>query len=454
MTLPLSNIVNISVQLGSSGLSAFNVNNIALFTTDSFLSNSAGNQYRYYQSPSVVGTDFGTTTETYQQANAIFAQQPNILAGSGQLIICPIQSGAITTATVGTAGSGYVVGDVLTIVQTGGQLGTVTVASTTGSGAVATITVNTPGIGYTVANYLTVTGGFGTGATINVTAVSTESLLQAINRLLAQTFFVGILSTSYGSSTGWLSLATSIQALGDKILYLPSSNISDIYGAFTQIQQGLLYNTRCLFYSTSALTARLYAASYAGLGQSVNFNGSNTAITMNLKQLSGVTVDPAITQTLFNACLTAGVDVYGGITNYPCISFSSGANKYFDEVFNLIWFVSSLKVSGFNALATTSTKLPQTEGGVSVLKTAYRNVCLQAVSNRYIAPGLWTSSEWFGVQQDFINNIANAGFYIYSQPINQQATSARTARQSPLIQIAIKESGSIQSTSVIVNVNP
>lgn len=453
MSLPLTNIINVSVSLGSTGLAAFNVNNIALFTTDQFLSNPNSNQYRFYQSPTVVGSDFGTGTETYQQAGAVFSQQPNILSGGGQLIICPIQNGVIQAATIGTGGSGYLVGDILNLGGVG-TLGQVQVSGTTTGGVVSSITIYNPGINYAVASNVTVTGGFGTGALINIGTVGTETLLQAINRLSQQIFFVGILSTSYGANSSWASLASSVQAFGDKILYLPSNNLSDVYGAFTTIQQQTSYNTRCLYYSTSALLARLYAASYAGLGQSVNFNGSNTAITMSLKQLSGVAIDAGINQTVFNACATAGVDVYGGITNYPCVSFSQGANKYFDEVFNLIWFVSSLKVAGFNALATTGTKVPQTEAGVSVLKTAYRNVCLTGVSNAYIAPGTWTSSEWFGNQTDFINNIANAGFYIYSQPVSQQSASVRITRAAPLIQIAIKEAGAIQSTSIIVSINP
>ena len=456
MSLPLTNIVNISVSLGAAGLSAFDVNNICLFTTDSFLNNPNGDQIRFYQSPTVVGSDFGTITETYSQANAVFSQQPNILTGQGQLLICPIQSGTIVTATVGTTGaggSGYKIGDILTVGTTGVG-GMIQVSGTTGAGAISTITIFNPGYNYSVANNLTTTGGYGTGATINVTSTGTETLLQAVNRAIGLQYFVGILSTSYGASSGWPALATSIQALGDKILFLPSNSVTDIYGAFSTIQSAGNYNTRCLYYSTSALAARLYAASYASLGMSVNFNGSNTALTMSLKQLAGISIDPGINQTIYQAAFTAGVDVYGGITNYACVSFSTGANKYFDEVFNLIWFVASLKVAGFNALAQASTKVPQTEAGVSVLKTAYRQVCLTAVSNGYIAPGTWTSAEWFGVQTDFINNILNAGFYIYSAPVNQQSAANRVARQAPLIQIAVKEAGAIQSTSVIVSINP
>jgi hypothetical protein len=87
------------------------------------------------------------------------------------------------------------------------------------------------------------------------------------------------------------------------------------------------------------------------------------------------------------------------------------------------------------------------------LKGAYRNICNQAVTNQYSAPGTWTSSTTFGNQVLFLQNIIQYGYYIYSQPISQQLATARDARQAPLCQIALKEAGAIQSSDVIVYVN-
>jgi hypothetical protein len=185
---------------------------------------------------------------------------------------------------------------------------------------------------------------------------------------------------------------------------------------------------------------------------SVDFTGSNTAITMNLKQLVGVTPDEGITQTYYNAAKTAGVDVYCDYDGYAsCVS--NGANGYFDDVYNLIWLVSTLRVTGFNALATVSTKIPQTEPGMSLLKSAFRGVVEQAVKNGYVAPGAWNSSEWFGTQEDMINNISERGYYIYSLPVNLQSAADRAARKAPLVQIAIKLAGAVQSLNVLVSIN-
>lgn len=280
-----------------------------------------------------------------------------------------------------------------------------------------------------------------------------ETLVQAIVRCTPLVFFAGIISNDYPSSVNMLALAQQVQSNPLQMLFLPSSTFSDIAGAFTAIEEANLNNTRCLYRSDGSLNARLYAASYAGRGMSVNFNGANTALTMQMKQLNGITPDLGITQTIYQDCQAAGVDIYTDFSGIACV-VSNGANKYFDEVYNLIWLISSIEVSVFNALLQTGTKIPQTEPGMSYLKSVIRAICAQGVNNGYIAPGTWNSSSTFGNQTDFINNILNNGYYIYSQPINQQSETQRLERIAPVIQVAVKEAGAIHSASIIVNINP
>jgi hypothetical protein len=118
-----------------------------------------------------------------------------------------------------------------------------------------------------------------------------------------------------------------------------------------------------------------------------------------------------------------------------------------------MWFVFALQVSGFNYLRQTGTKVPQTENGMDGLKGAYRSVCEQAVTNQYAAPGTWNSPVTFGNQADLIANVEQFGYYIYSTPIAQQLQADREERKAPLVQIALKEAGAIQSSTVVVNVN-
>lgn len=450
----LNNVISVNVFTPPTGLSAFNVNNLALLTSDSFLSNSAGDLYRFYSSAQAVGVDFGTTTETYQQAVAVFSQQPNILAGGGQLIIFPaFKNSAISSVTIAAAGSGYSVGDFLTVVQSGGTNGTVIVTSVY-AGTVTGVSVTTPGIGYSAASALPTTGGGGTGCTITISAVTTETLAQAIARCALLTFFSGIITTSYGANTTWAALATIVQAFVDKILFIPSNSISDIAGVFTTIKGASNYNTRCLFFSdATALNGRLFAASYASRLLSVNFSGSLTAITMNLKPLTGVTADAGVTGSVYSQAAAAGVDIYVDYGAGGSV-VSNGQNKFADQVFNLIWFVTAMKVAGYNALARLSTKIPQTEPGMNVYKGALKQVCETAVSNGFLAPGSWTAVDTFGNQNDFLTNILTKGYYIYSAPITQQSATDRGLRKAPLVQIAAKEAGSIHSSIINIYDNP
>lgn len=77
----------------------------------------------------------------------------------------------LTTVTVGNSGgTGYVDGDILTVVQTGASGGQVTVIATSAGGVVTAVSPMTfPGTGYALANNLATTGGTGTGATVDIT---------------------------------------------------------------------------------------------------------------------------------------------------------------------------------------------------------------------------------------------------------------------------------------------
>lgn len=457
--IAITNVIDVSVSIAPVGLGAYNVNNVGLFTEDQFLVNPDEDAYRVYVSPQAVGDDFGTDTETYDQAIAFFSQTPNVLNGGGALIIFPTNTnadGVISGFTIGETGNGYHVNDTLTVVQSGGAGGTIKVLTIDDTGSVLTAALLTGGTGYATEGGLatTVSPSGGTGCQINITSVSdAESLADAINRVKDLIFFCGIISTFLPSGADRKTLADVIQSYGNKIWLLPSATSADIGGVFSDIKVAGDYATRCLYYSTSALDSRLFAAAYAGRGFSVNFAASNGTLTMNLKQLTTILPDEGITQTIYTNCKTAGVDCYPSFAGVPDVA-SNGANKFFDQVYNLIWFVTSIQVAGFNALAQVGSKIPQTEPGMTVLKSAYRGVCDLAVNNAYVAPGAWTSPETFGNQQDMLSNILQRGYYIYSTPVNLQSKADREARKAPVVQIAIKEAGAIQSSSVIVYINP
>jgi hypothetical protein len=275
-------------------------------------------------------------------------------------------------------------------------------------------------------------------------------------------FFGGCMWAGYSPNDAEvLAASTAVAALQGVKLFASSyltSSLTTTTGLFWKIQDATQTHTRCFLYVVggSALNARLAMAAYAGRALSTDFEGVNTTATMHGKTLVGVNSDTSITNTILTTCKTVGADVYpsvGGGAQYSGKVFCTGGNDYFDNVYNLDWLVSAIQVAGFNALTQTSTKLPQTEVGIGQLKAAYNTVLGQAVANGFVAPGVWNSPELFGNPADLRRCVLNTGYYMYSQPVNQQSQVAREARQAPLVQIAVKFAGAVQSSDVTVAIN-
>ncbi len=371
--LQITNVIDISVSATPRGIGAYNTSNLAIFSSET-PDPVFDDGFKIYLEPTEVGTDFGTDSETYAMALAVFSQQPNILAGGGYLVVIPLEP----------------------------------------------------------------------SETLDAAVTRTSDLVQ----------YFGLMSTTIESEDDMLAAAAVVQALNKIAFFVQRlAGSIDPGGSLDMLTTGGFSQSRGLYYGADNDADALgMQAAYAGRALSVNFSGSNTTLTMNLKDLIGVQPDPSMTQTLYNKAEAAGADIYASIQGVPKV-ICFGANHYFDQVYNLRWFVGALQVNGFNYLAQASTKVPQTETGMDGLKGAYRQVCEQAVSNQYAAPGAWTSPTTFGNQADLLANVLQLGYYIYSQPIVQQSQVDRAARKAPLVQIALKEAGAIQTSSVIVNVN-
>jgi len=280
---------------------------------------------------------------------------------------------------------------------------------------------------------------------------SAEKVETAVARLADLVYFTGVLVDKQLSGADLGTAATYIQGV-DKIFFYASDDAADYAtgGMLDLLRQGAKSHTRGLFYSVDS-KPWLFAAAYAGRALSTDFTADNTATTMHLKSLAGMVQDPTITQTELTKCVAAGVDCYVAYAD-PCLH-TSGANEFFDNVYNGLWLKNALQVAGFNYLRVTNTKIPQTEIGMEGMKSELRKVCEQAKRNGYAAPGAWSSSTVFGNTADLIRSVQDVGYYIYSKPISQQLTADRTARKAPAVQIALKLAGAIHSGSVIVNVN-
>lgn len=383
-SLPLSNVINVSVISPGQTLGSPNMSAVALISQETPSGWSGGQTYAIYSDPDSVATDFGSNSSAFAMATALFAQTPNILTGGGYLVIIP-----------------------------------------------------------------------------RLTSPSLESVQAALIRMSDTIFFEGILIDEEMDSqaTAFANLAAYCQSV-KKIFGYASSVIANLQpGSMLDLvtQAGETY-TRCFYYGNPLLNGaavqqtQIFAAAYLGRGMSVDFTGSETMATMNLKALATITPDQTIDQTAWTLAKAAGVDIYPSTSGIPGVQ-SFGANEYFDQVYGRAWFGFQLATDGFNYLAQTSTKIPQTEDGIIGLQNAYAQTCAQGVRNGYLAPGAWTLATKFGNPADLVRNVANFGYYLYHTPVAKQSTADRVARKAPLIQIAAQEAGAVQQSSVIVNVN-
>ena len=284
-----------------------------------------------------------------------------------------------------------------------------------------------------------------------------ETYAQAITRLASEIYFEGILTTRAVEDAEAIEASAHVQSMGNRILALPASDTSaltDNTGLFYKLQSN--FKTKCLLYTSGAddeekaLNARLFAAAYLSRGFAVNYSGSNTTITMNLKDLVGIAADTNISETILDKCTEVGADCFPSIEGLPKVISNKQGGMYFDQVANQIWFVNAIQRNVFNLLATTRTKVPQTEVGMNMITTAIKEICNQAITNGYIAPGTWNSLDTFGNLEDFHRNIEEVGYYIYHQPITEQTQNEREQRKAPLFQIAAKESGAVHSANILI----
>jgi hypothetical protein len=452
--IDISNVVSISVSAPAAGLAPYSINNLMCLTKDTPIVDMSATKYKVYTNSTDVGTDWGTTSKAYLAAIDVFSQSPNIKTGGGVFLVAPLLTSVVITPDVAAQ---EITVYTQTINGTAFEFtsdATPTVAEVV-TGLKDLINAGTTGVVATGTDTLILNSSFvfTHSESAKLAAVETEeTLATALARVQPLVYFGGF-SYAYAASDVEITAASTVAQALRKLFFVNSSDPADLVtpGLIFTIQGANQEYTRCMFYSVAAsLDTQRWG--YAGRAMSTDFAGNNTTQTMHLKQITNLVADPGMTSSLLALCAAVGADAYVDIASRATL-MTYGANGFYDDVYNLAWFLGALEIAGFNALATTSTKIPQTETGMDYLKSAYRKVCEQAATNRFVAPGSWTSPDTFGVLEAFLRNVSDVGYYIYSQPVNQQDPADRVLRKSPLTQIAIKFSGAIHSTSVIVNVN-
>lgn len=491
-TISIENVVRVTLALSELGMSAKNVNAVALFTNDTPI--GLVDPYIIARNVKLVESTFGTNSLTTKMAGEIFAQNKNIITGNGYLAVIPLKSTVNATApktefTIGGTEDATltafkaITNGTLKVTTNGveydlGGMNFAGCGSLTDVAKVIDNTFNDVEVSYdhdntkfifngkkvgvsagltvasgTVAGATDILSDLGTAATTVGADATGETLPEAIARTSSAVAYCGIFSTAIEEDDRILAASTYVAGQKNYIYVPVFHSVTDVAGVCSTIKGKTETTTRCLLYGRGTYEdAKLMNAAYVGRAFSTNFNASNSSQTMNLKTLIGIEADNTVSETLYNACKTKGVDVYIKYNNGLSKTLSTGGNSFFDVVYENMALKFEIEANAFNALATTNTKLPQTEAGMSVLKSSVTQAFLKFKTAGVIGAGQWNSSDTFGDPETFRNNISQTGYYVYSQPIKNQLQSEREQRIAPVVQGACKRTGAIHECDVIVSV--
>ncbi len=282
----------------------------------------------------------------------------------------------------------------------------------------------------------------------------TETLTEAVNAVLQYTswYGLGVADSEAIDDAEWLTVASAIESASlSRILAITVSDPQTLDVASTTDLASRLkaakYARTFVQYSTSSRYAALSAFSRAF---TVNFNGSNTTITLKFKQEPGITYE-ALTVNQASALDAKNCNVFVYYQNDTAI-LQQGVmanGDFFDERHGLDWLQNYVQTNLFNMLYTSTSKVPQTDAGVTRLLANVEQSMDQAVTNGLVAPGIWSGGP---VGQLASGETLTKGYYVYAQPLAEQAQADREARKAPLIQVACKLAGAVHYADVQINV--
>ncbi|ELW2872585.1 DUF3383 domain-containing protein [Salmonella enterica] len=285
-------------------------------------------------------------------------------------------------------------------------------------------------------------------------AGAAENLMDAVNAVMGYTnwYGLGIADKEDVADDDWLKVAAAVEASGvSRILAITTSDPATMDATSTT---DLAYKLKAAKYGRTFVqyssSSKYAALSAFGRAFTVNFNGSNTTITLKFKQEPGITYETLTTDQA--AALDArNCNVFVYYQNDTAILqqgvMSSG--DFFDERHGLDWLQNYVQTNLYNLLYTSTTKIPQTDAGVTRLLSNVEQSMDQSVTNGLVAAGVWNGGP---IGQLDSGDTLTKGYYVYAQPISEQAQADREARKAPVIQVACKLAGAVHFADVQVNV--
>src|SRR5580700_8433928 len=297
--LPLSDIVDVVVLVSPQAASAPTFNHGLIFGNTTGAITHAQRIIQVTSAAQLITAGYTTSSPEYIAAEIYFSQSPAPL-----LLWVGFQDPTSLKTVIphsGNAGTNYIVGDIVTVVQGGASGGECTVATIGGGGAVtglAVVTLN-DGTGYAVASALSTTGGSGTGLEVDISAVGETPLLALENLRAINADWYGCMSTT-AVTADHEAIALFVQSCqppaiyfyytadanvptggaGNVFAYMKANSYSRAFGQYATTQGGAASNN-------------VYAGAAAmGVAMGLNTGLANSYFTMFGKGEVGITAEP------------------------------------------------------------------------------------------------------------------------------------------------------------------
>lgn len=495
MSLPLQTVINVQTTFTPLAAAARSFGALLLLGASDPIDTTQ--RIREYATTTEVANDFGTSAPEYKAAEIYFSQKPRpsklFIGRWAQVATAARLNGGVRSAaqqdlTVFTAitnGSFVITVDGTVKTITGVNLSAQT--NLNGVAAVLTTALSTATVTWDAVykRFVIKSNSTGTASTLTyasahmsgtdlaaplgltdgvasapVNGINPETLLTAVQTLAdkSKNWYGLHVAAAVATDADYLAVASFIESAEPaRILGITSGASGVIDSTITtdiaSKLKDLRYGRSFVQYSTSSPYA---AVAMFGRAFSVNFLGTNTAITLKFKDETGVVAEDILSSQA-NALKAKNANVFVKYENDSSIlqEGTMANGTFFDERHGLDWLQNYIQTALFN-LKTSSGKTPQTNGGVNRECAIIEDCLEQAARNGFVAPGVWNGEDIESADGFIVlkaGDYLDKGYLVYPNPIDLQAQADRENRIGPPIQVMIKLAGAIHFNNVLINVN-
>lgn len=191
-------------------------------------------------------------------------------------------------------------------------------------------------------------------------------------------------------------------------------------------------------------------AALMGFAMGANNGAANSAYTLAYKSLAGVAPDD-LTDTQIanlqkkhaNYYVTRG-GTYNVVEQGVCMD-----GGWFDDLIGIDQLANDLQLACMDLLANTRTKIPYTDAGALQFVVACNEVCQDAVTRGFLAPGIWTGATVLDLET---GDTLEAGYLCQAESVADRPASEKSLRKCPPIYVCVNRAGAIHSVVIQVNV--